>query len=191
MTDFLSPSAKNDLRALLRARRNSFVASLSPQERLDAEQRVAQRLQTLRPQGQWASYVPMGSEFDPHLLVPQDGTAIAYPWFADRAAPMRFRLACGPLLPGPFRIRQPEDHCPEVEPDTILTPMMGFDAAGNRIGQGAGHYDRALEAMRARRNICVIGIAWDVQQLPTLPADPWDQPLDAIITPDQLIRPLR
>ena len=61
----------------------------------------------------------------------------------------------------------------------ILTPLLAFDAALNRLGQGAGHYDRAFAANAGAWRI---GVAWSVQRVETLPADPWDVPLHNIIT---------
>jgi 5-formyltetrahydrofolate cyclo-ligase len=48
-----------------------------------------------------------------------------------------------------------------------------------RLGQGAGHYDRALSVLD---NCTSIGVAWSVQQANILPTDPWDVPLDAVLT---------
>ena len=64
-------------------------------------------------------------------------------------------------------------------PDVILLPLIGFDRALNRLGQGAGYYDRACAALPDARRI---GLAWNVQEWPALPADPWDVPLDAVAT---------
>jgi 5-formyltetrahydrofolate cyclo-ligase len=64
---------------------------------------------------------------------------------------------------------------PRCHPDAT----SGFDRTGNRIGYGAGHYDRAFAAHpHARR----VGIAWSFQQLPQIPVDTWDVPLHAIAT---------
>jgi 5-formyltetrahydrofolate cyclo-ligase len=64
---------------------------------------------------------------------------------------------------------------------------VGVDRQGNRIGQGAGHYDRALQSLRADGSPRTIGLAWDVQLVESVPADPWDQPLDYVITPSRTI----
>lgn len=60
---------------------------------------------------------------------------------------------------------------------------MGFDDARYRLGSGAGHYDRAL-AFRAGRPPppLLVGAAFACQRLPPLPHDPWDVPLDAVVT---------
>lgn len=76
-------------------------------------------------------------------------------------------------------LRQPDADASEVSPDLILTPLLAFDAALNRLGYGAGHYDRAFAANMAARRV---GVAWDAQQVDSLPVDSWDVPLHAVAT---------
>lgn len=138
-----------------------------------------------------ASYVPVGSEADPSPLARaavEAGCVIALPHVVDRATPMRF-LAWDSemaLAPGPYGLSQPHHDAAELEPDIILTPLIGFDRAGNRVGQGAGYYDRAFarhpDAWR-------IGVALSVQEVPALVPDPWDVPLHAIVTELDWITP--
>ncbi|MFZ8396223.1 5-formyltetrahydrofolate cyclo-ligase, partial [Staphylococcus aureus] len=68
---------------------------------------------------------------------------------------------------------------PEVKPDIILTPMLAFDAKLDRLGQGAGYYDRAFATFP---DAWRIGVAWSVQQVESLPTEAWDMPLHAVIT---------
>jgi len=89
-----------------------------------------------------------------------------------------------PLVDGPFNLRQPDPASPEVEPDVILTPLVGFDRRLNRLGQGAGHYDRAFARYEAAWRV---GVAWSVQEVPAIPADIWDVPLHAIITEEGML----
>lgn len=62
----------------------------------------------------------------------------------------------------------------------LIIPLVAFDAAGNRLGMGGGYYDRAL-AGRRRRPV-LVGAAFSLQQVAGLPAQPWDVPLDMVIT---------
>jgi 5-formyltetrahydrofolate cyclo-ligase len=101
---------------------------------------------------------------------------------------MRFRVhrPGEALAAGPFAAGQPSESAPAVAPDLVLVPLVGFDRAGNRLGQGGGHYDRALAALPTAR---AVGLAWSIQEVPALPVETWDQPLDAIWTERELIVP--
>lgn len=113
--------------------------------------------------------------------------SLAYPRRGDRGLTFH-RCPRDRLAPGAGGIAEPSAADP-VEPDVVLVPLLAVDAAGNRLGQGGGHYDRALAALRARRRVVAVGIAWDVQVVAALPVDPWDQPLDAVATPTRWWRP--
>ncbi|WP_174293388.1 5-formyltetrahydrofolate cyclo-ligase [Sphingomonas bacterium] len=131
-----------------------------------------------------AAYHPIGSEADPAPLVAaavEAGCRITLPHVVDRATPVRFLAVDdrGTLEAGPFGLYQPATAAPELEPAIILTPLLAFDRRGNRLGQGAGHYDRAFAAHPAAWRV---GIAWSVQEVAALDADPWDVPLHAVAT---------
>lgn len=138
-----------------------------------------------------ASYRPIGGEADPAPLeraALDAGCRLALPHVVSRAAPIRFLAIdpATPLAPGPFGLANPPVTAPEVAPDIVLVPLVAFDAAGRRLGQGAGHYDRALAALpHAWR----LGVAWAVQQVDALAADSWDVPLHAITTERGLVTP--
>ena len=170
---------KPALRAKIRAARDAFVASNPTPITAPAEYSAL-----LRRGLTVSAYIPIGSEADPACLVQaalDAGCAIALPHVARRSDPMRF-LTWSPkdaLIAGPLGLQQPAPDAPEVVPDIILTPLLAFDAKLDRLGQGAGYYDRAFAQFpKARR----IGVAWSVQRVDTLPTDPWDTPLQAIIT---------
>jgi 5-formyltetrahydrofolate cyclo-ligase len=73
-----------------------------------------------------------------------------------------------------------------IEPAIILTPLLGFDRAGHRLGQGGGYYDRWFAA---RPHAMRVGIAWSVQEVEALVPQPWDMPLHAIVTEKEWIEP--
>ena len=69
--------------------------------------------------------------------------------------------------------------------DLVLFPLVAFDRSGNRLGMGAGYYDRTFEAVRRRTawpGPKRIGVAYELQCVDSLPAADWDVPLDAIVT---------
>lgn len=181
-----SPEPKPALRARMRAARDLFARETGGVLPVPAPFR-----ERLAPGRVVASYRPVGGEADPAPLeraARAAGCTLALPHVVSRAAPIRF-LAWrqdAPLVAGPFGLTQPTDAGQEIAPDIVLVPLVAFDRAGHRLGQGAGHYDRALAALpRAWR----LGVAWSVQQVAALPADLWDVPLHAIVTEQGLLIP--
>lgn len=74
--------------------------------------------------------------------------------------------------------------------DLVLTPLVAFDRAGNRLGMGGGYYDRTLAYLRRRqhwRKPHLLGTAYDFQEVERLPHEPWDVPLHGIVTESSLI----
>jgi 5-formyltetrahydrofolate cyclo-ligase len=178
-------AAKPELRRQLRARREAFVAALDGPALEKSTDALLGRLEDeLRDAGCVAAYLPLGSEVDVSPILARAaafGKRTALPHVAGRDAPMRF-LAWRPgelLEIGLFGLRQPIADAPEVEPDLIVAPLLGFDRALRRIGQGAGFYDRAFATVPAARRI---GVAWSVQEVAAIPTDPWDMPLHAVVT---------
>ena len=94
---------------------------------------------------------------------------------------MRFlRWSPGDILePGPFGLLQPPIDAEAILPDVALVPLVAFDSRLMRLGQGAGHYDRALSLLDQS---FAIGIAWSIQHAPAIETDPWDVPMNAILT---------
>jgi len=132
-------------------------------------------------------YRRSGAEIDPWPLMEafaKAGAALALPVAFDRDSPLEFRAYAegDPLEPDAFNILAPTGDAALVEPDLVIAPLLAFDRFGHRMGQGAGHYDRTLEALRARRPTFVLGLAYAGQQVAQVPAEAHDQRLDAILT---------
>ena len=75
--------------------------------------------------------------------------------------------------------------------DVLFVPLVAFDAQGNRLGMGGGYYDASLAYLRTRqvfRKPKLIGVAYDFQRVDALPREPWDVPLDAVLTDRALYR---
>ena len=98
-------------------------------------------------------------------------------------------LPTAPLIDTGFGTRGPGAEAAELDPDILLVPLSAFDPLGNRIGYGAGHYDRAIDRLlRKGLKPRLIGIAFDVQKVEEIPVEPHDMPLDAILTESGLTR---
>lgn len=172
------------LRVRLRALRRRLAAEVP-----NAAERAARRLplERLAPYAVFALYQPMGSELDPRPLLARlqrDSARPALPATAARDAPMTFRLwdPAARLEPDAFGIPAPPPFAPTAAPDLVIAPLLGFDRRGGRLGQGAGHYDRALADLRAQKPVFVIGLAYSGQEMDELPREAHDQRLDAILT---------
>ena len=69
----------------------------------------------------------------------------------------------------------------ELLPDTVLLPMNGFDRQGYRLGYGGGYFDRTLGSLRARKPL-VIGVSFELAAVDTIQPQPWDIPVDYVVT---------
>jgi len=186
---------KQALRAELRTRRKNHEAAIPPSVRGLLFMRPPVPLLELIPAGATvAIYDPVAGEASPlgyARWLFENGHGIALPWFAARGAPMQFRLWDNPfdedvLEPAPYGGRQPSASAELAGIDVSIVPLLGFTERGERLGQGAGHYDRYLADHPA---IVAIGLAWDCQLVETLPIDPHDVPLHAVVTPTRIYGP--
>jgi 5-formyltetrahydrofolate cyclo-ligase len=142
-----------------------------------------------------ASYVSIHDELDTRPLLEaleSRGFRAAAPCIVERDSPLVFRAhdVFGGLVPGKFgSIPEPPLAAPELEPDLLLVPLLAFDRRCHRLGYGRGYYDRTLAALRARRAIVAVGLAFAAQEMLSLPVSDTDQRLDWIVTEKELIRP--
>ncbi|MCI4589194.1 5-formyltetrahydrofolate cyclo-ligase [Sphingobium sp. BYY-5] len=181
---------KVTLRMIARQRRRDFVATLDSLAHRLAFKAIPSPLARHMTQAQVvALYMGLNDEAPAQRLAAQlqaMGKVVALPRVLDRLGSMDFLRwqPEEPLLPGLFRTSHPDPGDGPVTPDVIIAPLIGFDRAMNRLGQGGGYYDRAFarfpEALR-------VGLAWSAQEIDTVPADPWDLPLHAILTEVELI----
>jgi 5-formyltetrahydrofolate cyclo-ligase len=136
-----------------------------------------------------AAYWPIGPEFDVRYIVDDllaRGIKVALPVPSKTSREMAFSLwdGQGDLVKGAYGVFVPPTE-KLVEPDIVLVPMLAFDRKGNRLGRGAGHYDATLAALRARKDVLVIGVAYAAQAvLFNLPSEDHDQKMDMILTPN-------
>ena len=181
---------KTALRTLARTRRRAFVQSLDPLAHRLAFKAIPSPLARRLDGAQTvALYMGLDDEAPAQRLAPQlaaMGKTLALPRVIDRLGTMDF-LTWTPedqLHPGLYGTHHPEPSGPSVAPDIIIAPLLAFDRAMNRLGQGGGYYDRAFARYP---DTLRIGLAWSVQEQDALPADPWDLPLHIILTEVELI----
>ncbi len=130
---------------------------------------------------------PAGLVFSYHALVREPQTADLERELRSAGVGLARPLVVGRgLQPRRFDPAHPDLDAAALAPldplavDAVLVPGLGFDAAGGRLGRGGGHYDRLLAELRPD---CVrIGLCFHGQLLDRVPSDPWDQPVDWIVT---------
>ncbi|HQD24924.1 MULTISPECIES: 5-formyltetrahydrofolate cyclo-ligase [Methanoculleus] len=94
----------------------------------------------------------------------------------------------GVLVPSTFNVPEPIGHEIPARPEeveAVIIPMLAFDAEGNRLGYGAGYYDRFLCRYPRPKKI---GIAFSCQQMESIPADDYDVKMDFIVTEKGIIQ---
>jgi 5-formyltetrahydrofolate cyclo-ligase len=183
----LSP-ARTELRALARARRRAIPDA----ERKRSSLRAALlflRTRKLARARRIAAYVAMGTEIDPAPLVQAllgAGRRVYLPKVRD-AEPMHLvQLRAGARLRRGKRgvsipaLRSPRASVQRL--DLVLLPLVAFDAAGTRLGTGGGAYDRLLARKHPSHRPLLVGYAFAEQRVARIPREPWDRPLDAVIT---------
>jgi 5-formyltetrahydrofolate cyclo-ligase len=175
---------KRALRTELIARR----ARLAPDERAEKSRAIADRIEEVaafRGAAVVALYAALGTEVDPAEIARRAiarGVRVAFP----RAGPER-RLAfavCAPaeLVRGPLGAAEPPAGAPALDPrelGCIVLPGVAFSEEGLRLGRGGGYYDATLRDLLGAARV---GLAFDVQIVPTLPREAHDVAMDAVVT---------
>ena len=86
-----------------------------------------------------------------------------------------------PLKINKYGIPEPESKF-LVYPDIILVPIVAFDSNLNRLGYGAGYYDRLISKLSKKKKLLKIGLAFSVQRVDNIPTNKYDKKLDYIVT---------
>ena len=185
---------RRELRQSLRARRRVLGAAARLRAAGDLAAQLAE-LPALQQARRIAGYWAMDGELSLHALL---SGRVAERYYLPCIQPDRsLRFAAwrvgAPLQPNRFGIPEPSDGerlAPE-QIDLVLLPLVGFDRRGNRLGSGAGFYDRSFAFLREQARPArplLVGIGYGFQQIDALPAQPWDVPLDYVATEAELIR---
>lgn len=167
-------------------------AALSPQQRARASHRICQHIlnSALWPADPVGLFCALPEEVDLSALEAAAPGRVAYPQV--RGDDLVFRAARAHQLQPvpPYGVREPTADLEPIEGfSLIVVPGLGFTTTGGRIGYGRGFYDRYLRAARAHRpELITVGVAFACQQVDALPIDPWDEPLDALVTEQGLLR---
>jgi len=170
-------------RAKLRAQREALAVEALADLRARIDQHLERAFGDL-VHGVVAFCWPYKNEYDARHLAAalrRRGATTALPVVVAPKTPLVFREwhPGVSLDEGPLGIPYPVGS-PELWPDNVLLPMLGWDGSGYRLGYGGGFFDRTLAASERRPR--VIGIAYEQAYLPTIHPQPWDIPLDFVVT---------
>lgn len=186
-------SSRHQIRKALRRRRRS----LSRHQQRQAASALAQRLMAspaLYRARHIGIYLANDGEIDPAPYVTaarQRGVQFYLPVlhrFRDGHMEFAPYNETTPLQPNRFGIPEPVFKGGHGRPtwalDAVLMPLVGFDLEGGRLGMGGGFYDRTFEFVRQTPRLApkLIGLAHEIQRVVRLPIEPWDIPLDGIVT---------
>jgi len=187
MTDL--KSQKQELREQARLHRERMVTDESDYERI-----IDVFFAEINPDKDkiMALYWPVKKEFDTRFLLDElvkRGFTCCLPKAYKEKRIMTFYEWTyeTKMVEGEWGVSEPEEG-EALQPDIVIAPLLMFDQKGYRLGQGGGHYDSTLEALRAQKEVQYIGIGYAEQAvLLKLPREEHDIPLDGMLTPQGLI----
>ncbi|MFC5076500.1 putative 5-formyltetrahydrofolate cyclo-ligase [Vibrio thalassae] len=191
----MSLSTRQQIRTLVRSRRQAISSNQQNMHANDLVVRVSQ-LSALNTAKKVALYLAKDGELDTlptiHWLWTQDIETylpVIHPFSKGQLLFLRYDQNTV-LIRNRYQILEPKLSqcaiCPVSQLDIIFTPLVAFDASGQRLGMGGGYYDRTLAPWENTPvGPTAIGLAHDCQQIDALPTESWDIPLETIITPSK------
>jgi len=185
-------------KAELRAEARRRLRALDPAARAAAEAAIARRVWTV-PEIAAARtlllFADLPEEVHTDTIAAEAlrrGVTLVYPRTRVETRTMTLHrvAALADLRAGNYGIREPApEQCAEVgmaEVEVALVPGLAWDRAGNRLGRGAGYYDRMFARPEWRGFRC--GVFFAFQQVDAIPAEDWDLPMDAVVTDAEVWR---
>lgn len=194
----MSPSTRQQIRTLIRGRRQAIRSVQQAHYALDLVERAKQLLE-LRAGQKVALYLATDGELDTQPMIEwcwQQGIEtylpVIHPFSKGHLLFLHYAHTT-PLVHNQYKILEPkldkQTICPVADLDVIFTPLVAFDDDGQRLGMGGGYYDRTLAPFATNQTgPKTIGLAHDCQQVGKLPIESWDIPLSTIMTPSKICR---
>jgi 5-formyltetrahydrofolate cyclo-ligase len=186
--------SKKLLRIALRDRRQNLPAHLVRQDSSRIRERLLclDRVQAARSV---MLYLPARGEVDTWPLLDHfwaRGSEVLLPRCRDNTPGLMDAYAVtsrADLGPGCFGLIEPRAELarqvPAPEPEVILVPALAFDRRGYRLGFGGGYYDRFLPTLTCAP--LLVGPAYAFQLIENFPVEPWDRPVEMVVTPDSIV----
>ena len=192
MTSNAQLNKRSDIRQLMRHKRQQLTAVEQRQASIDLAQQVCQHMPNNVKRV--AIYLSNDGEINPQGIIEQLWQRkievylpVLHPFCTGQLLFLQY-TPTSIMVDNQYGISEPKLEvgaiCPVQQLDIIFTPLVAFDACGNRMGMGGGYYDRTLAN---NQQLLTIGLAHDLQQLPKIPSENWDIAMRKIITPSQII----
>ncbi|MCE0827436.1 MULTISPECIES: 5-formyltetrahydrofolate cyclo-ligase [Buttiauxella] len=190
----LIPSLRQEIRQHIRQRRRA----LTPTEQQHFAHLAAERMLAYQPvtdAGTVALFLSFDGELDTTPLIRALWRAgksvylpVLHPFSKGNLLFLRYSENSH-LVMNRLKILEPKLDVRDVLPldklDVLITPLVAFDEQGQRLGMGGGFYDRTLQNWQ-QHGLWPVGLAHDCQHVPALPAEEWDIPLPAVVTPSRV-----
>lgn len=196
----MTDTKREQLRADMRRRR----AAIGPRERALASRAIAEHLSASEiylAARNIGAYLALRQEADPaplvaHALAQNKQVYVPVIDIAPDPGMTFARIdANTPLTRNRFGIDEPAPNHRETlaaqKLDLVLLPLIAFDSSGNRLGMGAGYYDRCFSFLREpgiNRGPILCGVGYSCQQLEQITPQDWDVPLHLVVTEDGILQ---
>lgn len=197
---------RQNLRETMREQRALLTSDV---QRANAE-RVAQFVvgsQLFKDSHSIAVYMPQRGEIHTQSIIESiwaHNKQCYLPCAIDNTLIFRHYRKNTPLISGRYGIPEPDPLESTVieakELDLVLVPVVAFDKKGNRLGMGAGYYDRTFAFLlddhsqsdsqhnsRTSNQTKLMGLAHDFQQSERLDPQPWDVPMHVVVTEQSVV----
>ncbi|CAH1650496.1 5-formyltetrahydrofolate cyclo-ligase [Hyphomicrobiales bacterium] len=185
MNDRPIAARKSDLRASVLAARKTFASSNGASASMTLADRVLELPIFAQQDVVVGGYWPIRGEVDPRPLLAALGVRripAALPVIVEDDLSFHLWRDGDPLVPAGLGTFGPDTAAPSVRPSILLVPLVAFDRRGHRLGYGRGFYDRVVARLKAAGPLTTIGLAYAMQEVPVVPTEPHDQPLDYVAT---------
>jgi 5-formyltetrahydrofolate cyclo-ligase len=189
-------STKINMRTMMLEKRRVFVERMASGALAALHQRIVELvLKTLEftADSVIAGYWPLQTELDARplmMVLAERGHTLCLPVVGEGQGFLSFKQwKPGVALErGRFGVMIPSKTSEVCSPTVLFVPLLAWNKDGHRLGYGQGYYDRTLAELRSRKIITAIGFGYECQYSETLPIEPTDQPLDAIITEQRIVK---
>lgn len=172
------------------------LALITEHDRLIASDAIASQVESLADYQDATTvlfYASMPSELSLDGLIERAiiaGKIVCVPavdWDSKTMSAVQIESLDNNLQIGRYGLRTPCSDCkplPDAHISLALIPGLGFDPQGNRLGRGAGFYDRWIgDRLKNGGPLSLVGVCFDEQLVERIPTDPHDQPMDRVVTP--------